>query len=364
LTPPGRPSLLLVLSGASFGGVERQAELLAEAARQDGHQVSLVVLGGEGPALPRFRPHCRSIQTLNADLRNDLQIHRRLRAAARPGHDIAFLFSTGKFTVLSHALRPVVSHQILHVGNPAGSSLQERWKQQVRCWLFPPAPGLCLIANSQYTLGSLRAHPFYRRFPLRVSLNCVRVPEGPAHLREQCAPVRIGMVARLDYIKDHATLIRAVGLLKREGVSVECELVGEGPMEGRLRQLAAAEGLAPGEAVTFAGRQDDIGSALRRWDIFVFSTSAQEGFGNAAAEAMAYGLPTILTDVGPSREVGADAVAYVPPANPGVLAQTIRTLAKDFGRRRELGTAARERARRHFSARRKLDDFLAGAGRS
>jgi len=360
--PAGRPSLLLVLSGASFGGVERQAELLAEVAEEDGHRVSLVVLGGEGPALPRFRRHCRSIQTLDADLRNDLQIHRRLRAAARPGHDIAFLFSTAKLAVLSHALRPVVSHQVLHVGNPAGSSLQERWKQQARCWLFPPSPDLCLMANSQYTLRSLQAHPFYRRFPLRVSLNCVRVPEEPVQLREACDPVRIGMVARLDHIKDHATLIRAVGILKREGVSVECELVGEGPMEAGLRQLAAGEGLPPGRWVNFAGTLPDIGAALRRWDIFVFSTSASEGFGNAAAEAMAHGLPTILTDVGPSREVGGDAVAYVPPASPAVLAQTIRTLAQDFARRRELGTAARERARLHFAARRKLVDFLAGAG--
>src|SRR6185436_17395781 len=99
-------------------------------------------------------------------------------------------------------------------------------------------------------------------------------------------------------------------------------LVGEGPMEAGLRQLAAGEGLPPGRWVNFAGTLSDIGAALRRWDIFVFSTSASEGFGNAAAEAMAHGLPTILTDVGPSREVGGDAVVYVPAASPAVLAQT------------------------------------------
>ena len=78
---------------------------------------------------------------------------------------------------------------------------------------MPAAPGR-LVANSEHTLSSLQAHPFYRRFPLHVSPNCVRIPVEPAKLRERCEPLRIGMVARLDPIKDHATLIFATDYLK------------------------------------------------------------------------------------------------------------------------------------------------------
>ena len=101
-----------------------------------------------------------------------------------------------------------------------------------------------------------------------------------------------------------------------------------------------------------------LAKALGRWDIFVFSTTAQEGFGNAAAEAMAHGLPCIFTDVGPCREVGAEAVEYVPQGDDRSLAERIAALASDASRRSELASAARARAQSCFGAERKLSDFL------
>jgi len=134
--------------------------------------------------------------------------------------------------------------------------------------------------------------------------------------------------------------------------------VGRGPTEDRLRTLAQEEGLVENGSVVFTGWLDDVGQALARWDLFVFSTTAREGFGNAAAEAMALGMPCILTDVGPSREVGEDAVSYVPPRDASALADCIEALAADAGRRRTLGHLARTRAQACFGAERKLADFL------
>lgn len=157
--------LLLVLHGATFGGVERQAELLAGAAKEAGHHVTLVVIGGEGPALPRFRPHCESIQVLGVDISNDLSVWASLRRAARAGYDAAFIFNLAKFAVLSNALRRSAPRQVLHIGNPVGPTQSERWKQQLRSWLFPPSSSLRLAANSRHTLSSVRSHTFYRRYP-------------------------------------------------------------------------------------------------------------------------------------------------------------------------------------------------------
>jgi glycosyltransferase involved in cell wall biosynthesis len=151
--------------------------------------------------------------------------------------------------------------------------------------------------------------------------------------------------------------------LRERGVAIECELLGRGALEDDLKRLASDLRLSADGAVRFSGWSADVEAALNRWDIFVFSVTDREGFGNAAAEAMAHGLPCILTDVGPCREVGGDAAAYVPPGNPQALADRIAGLAADVAQRRRLGSAAHEHAAKHFRAERKLGEFLSiGAG--
>ncbi|MBL8822637.1 MAG: glycosyltransferase [Planctomycetia bacterium] len=352
--PPRR--LLFLLYELSFGGVERQAQLLAEAAKSQGHHVTLLVLGGDGPAHPRFTPICEQIIILHAPVNRDMALHQAIRQAVQPlQHDAAFLFSTAKLPVISHALRSRIPMQIMHVGNPTRWSWMEYFKQSVRSLYFRPSRQLFLVANSRYTLQSLNDHFYYQPFPLSFSLNCVRIPDTPVSIRETCEPLRIGMVARLDRIKDHATLLRAVALARKQGVNVVCELLGRGELEEELKKLSVELGLE--QAVRFIGWSADVDSTMRQWDIFVFSTTEQEGFGNAAAEAMAAGLPCILTDIGPCREVGGDAVRYVPFANPQALADAIIALQSPVIRR-DLSTRARARAQKYFRADRKLADFL------
>lgn len=63
-------------------------------------------------------------------------------------------------------------------------------------------------------------------------------------------------------------------------------------------------------------------------------------------------------DIAPCREVGGDAVEYVPARSPERLAERIAALAGDSARRKQLGTAACERASECFRAKRHLADFL------
>lgn len=350
--------LLFVLYELAYGGVERQAELLAEAARSLGHHVTLLVLGPDGPAHDRFVPHCNSILILNAPLHSNFPLRRAIQhAVSTLQFDLAFLFSTAKMTLISNALRHAAPRQVVPVGNPVSSHWWEHAKLVCRDWLFPPASSLFLVANSQHTLSSLTAHSYYRRYPLHVSLNSVRLPTSTISIRHACQPLRLGMVARLDQIKDHDTLIRAIALLHQEGFPLSCELLGRGILEDSLKSLAR-ELKVLDHAVFFRGWVANVEAALQQWDLFVFSTTAQEGFGNAAAEAMAYGLPCILTDIGPCREVGCDAVDYVPPQNPRALADAIQNLANDPQRRSQLSHSAAERARRCFSPVRNLEDYL------
>ncbi|HMO35061.1 MAG TPA: glycosyltransferase, partial [Gemmatales bacterium] len=192
--------------------------------------------------------------------------------------------------------------------------------------------------------------------PRALSYNSVEIPETPAKLREVAEPLKIGMVARLDRIKDQATLIRAMALLDKQGHAVECELVGGGELETSLKSLARELGVWE-TRVRFAGWVSDVINRLRQYDLFVFSTTAREGFGNAAAEAMAMGLPCIFTDIGPCREVGGDAVVYVPPAHPQALAESILRL-QAWEPRQQLAAQARERSLAYFQPERNFLEYL------
>ncbi len=107
------------------------------------------------------------------------------------------------------------------------------------------------------------------------------------------------MVARLDPIKDHGTLLRAFAAAQQPGWQLQ--LVGEGSERPRLEELALELGLDP--TTLFIGRRADIPELLGQADLFAFSTTEAEGFGIALIEAMAAGLPIVASDVPACREV-------------------------------------------------------------
>jgi glycosyltransferase involved in cell wall biosynthesis len=153
----------------------------------------------------------------------------------------------------------------------------------------------------------------------------------------------IGTVGNLTAKKDHANLLRAVGLVRAEVPTVRVVLVGSGPLEANLRRLVAALGLEA--AVVFAGSRDDVPDVLPAFDVFTLS-SRFEGLPIALLEAMSTGLACVATTVGGIPEVltdGADGL-LVPPEDPDRLAAALGALLGDARRRVELGRRAAQRA--------------------
>lgn len=140
-----------------------------------------------------------------------------------------------------------------------------------------------------------------------------QVPEG--------VPL-LGMVGRFDPLKDHANLIRALGLLKGRGIDVACVLVGTGVDAGNtaLRQQIEDAGLSA--QVRLLGRRDDVPAVMNALDLHVLP-SAGEAFPNVLAEAMACGTPCVTTDVGDAALIVGDTGWVVPPRNPGALAAAL-----------------------------------------
>jgi len=160
---------------------------------------------------------------------------------------------------------------------------------------------------------------------------------------------RIGMVARLEVHKDQPTLIRAVALLRDQGLRCTVWLVGEGSHRPQLEALIKTLDLV--DQVKLLGMRRDIPELLGQLDLFVFAAKPDEGFGIALAEAMAAGVPIVATDVGACREVldGGRCGLLVEPGSPEALAAGIQAVLAEPTAARNSAEAARERALREFS---------------
>jgi len=156
-------------------------------------------------------------------------------------------------------------------------------------------------------------------------------------------PFTVGCVGNLTPKKDHATLVRAIGVLRRTSPDARLVLVGGGPRERQLKELIRTLGLD--DAVLLAGVRDDVPALLPAFDAFAMS-SRYEGLSVALLEAMAAGVPPVATRVGGMPEVirdGRDGL-LVSPGDPAAMADALARLVDDQDLRATLAAAARERA--------------------
>ncbi len=185
-----------------------------------------------------------------------------------------------------------------------------------------------------------------------IPLSCDLPPLRSRPARPGASP-RLLTLSRLHPVKGLPVLFEALALLKAEGgPQVRLTIAGQGEAvyAAQLRAEAAALGLAG--QVTFAGFVEGRAKAdlLAAADLFVLPSHA-ENFGLAAAEALAAGLPVIVSDgVGLAemvREAGAGLV--VPAGSAEALGAAIGGLAADAARREAMGRRGRALARREFS---------------
>lgn len=158
--------------------------------------------------------------------------------------------------------------------------------------------------------------------------------------------VLVGRVARWHPMKDVPTLLAAMAPLAAEDPRRVLALVGRGMVAENeaLAALIARHGLAG--RVLPRGEERDLARVTPAFDLAVSSSSHGEAFPNVIGEAMACGVPMVVTDVGASAEVLGDAARVVPPADPAALAGAMRrVLAMPPAAREALGLADRARVR-------------------
>jgi glycosyltransferase involved in cell wall biosynthesis len=157
------------------------------------------------------------------------------------------------------------------------------------------------------------------------------------------------IVANLIPYKGHLDLVAALGIANGR-LDQPWRLLVVGRDDGAASDIRAlAKRLNLEDKILFMGMRSDVVSLMLASDIGLLC-SHQEGFSNAILEAMAVGLPMIVTDVGGNAEAVLDGETglVVPPHHPEALAEAIVSLARDPLLRKTFGETGRARLKAHF----------------
>jgi glycosyltransferase involved in cell wall biosynthesis len=173
-------------------------------------------------------------------------------------------------------------------------------------------------------------------------------PQARASFGLSDADVVVGIVGRLEPVKDQRRFVDAVACLAREGVRFKVLVAGEGTLRQELEAQVAS--LELGDRVSFLGMRLDVETIMAALDVFVLC-SKSEGLSNTILEAMASGVPVVATDVGGAQELLEPGVhgLIVPPQDTAALAVAIAELVADHPRRAAMSAANRLRTTTEFS---------------
>jgi len=169
----------------------------------------------------------------------------------------------------------------------------------------------------------------------------------------------ITTISRLYKPRDFDTLLLAFQKVVAAYPDTYLLIVGDGPYRPQIQALIS--GLNLTSRVALSGFRRDIPQVLAVSDIFVLSTALWEGLPLTVLEAMASGLPVVVSDVGGVREVvlHQETGILVPPKDHWALYEALSELLTNRSRARAMGLRGRERARIFFGVERMVRETAA-----
>jgi glycosyltransferase involved in cell wall biosynthesis len=356
----GPQNITLIVNQLYDGGAARVAVYLANAWAERERRVLILTtdLGQAAPFYPLHPGVAHQAMDLRAVSRNPLeavghnfsrlvQVRRHIRAS-RPDLLVSFLDRNNIMCLLATRGMRSIPTIISERTDPHGRSIGGAWAF-LRRLTYPWAD--CLVTQSAHAMAYFPASVRGRG---RVIPNPVYRPPAAAPADARRERPRILALGRLHRIKGHDLLVDAFALIAERFPDWELCIHGDGPERDSLQARIQAQGLA--DRITLGPNIADVGSSLRDADLFVLP-SRVEGFPNALAEAMAWGLPVVSFDCasGPGELIRHDWDGLlVPPLDVPALAAAMGRLMADPGERARLGARAVEVLTR-FSAGRVMD---------
>lgn len=174
---------------------------------------------------------------------------------------------------------------------------------------------------------------------------------------EQGQTIRLVSCGRLNVCKGHDDLIRAVAILKQRGIDAELRICGTTDNEAsrykkELRDLARVHGVASQVHLLGSVSEDEVRRNLSEAHVFALASLA-EPLGVAIMEAMAMGVPVVVTRGGGVTELvrDGDDGLLVDVRAPDQIADAIQRLLNDPDKARAIGRAGRASIKRAFHHR-------------
>ncbi len=251
-----------------------------------------------------------------------------------------------------------VKSALVHCGNPPNRGFRADWMTRYVMWPLQLLEAKC-VCCSNFVRDEFTAVPGISRDLFHVVYNCSRAEDISGRVQisrkqraSDSAPAGI-MVATLERHKDHVTLLEAVSHIRKQIPTFRLRVVGDGSMRAELE--AITKKLELEKAVEFLGARRDVPELLGLSDVFIFSTTKQEGLGSVLLEALAAGLRVVASDVPACREVLAGGIygTLVPPRDPIALAAAVvRVLQEPIETGKGIAYAGT------FSAGRMMSEYL------
>jgi len=150
--------------------------------------------------------------------------------------------------------------------------------------------------------------------------------DAGAALRQQWAvqhkAMLIGLVARIDPMKDHETFLRAARVVLNVDADIRFVCIGSGNSNYVTEIIALAHKLELDDFLIWAGEYSAMEDAYNALDICCLS-SITEGFPNVVGEAMSCGVPCVVTKVGDAPSIVGETGRVSPKRDPIALATAI-----------------------------------------
>ncbi|SKA87635.1 Glycosyltransferase involved in cell wall bisynthesis [Paucidesulfovibrio gracilis DSM 16080] len=349
-----RIRVLHLVNGEHYAGAERVQDHLAMALPEFGYEVHFACVK---PVLFRERCFCPKelVHEVPMGSRFDLRGSRRVAELARR-LDARLLHTHTPRSAMLGAATAVRTGlpRVHHIHSPTSRDTQT----PLRNWINAVAERISVSGTRRFiavseSLGHWAASWGIPQRRIVVVPNGVPRHPRPGAVRDADDPV-LGVVALFRPRKGLECLLDALALVRESGVRATLRAVGrfETPeYESMIRERCVRLGLE--DAVEWRGFQSDVPSELTHMDIFTLPSLYGEGMPMVLLEAMAAGLPGVVSDVEGVPEAARHEreALLVPPGNAQALARELVRLARDRDLRERMGRAALERHAEHFSER-------------
>ncbi len=339
------------------GGAQRQLVALARGLKERGHLVSVIVFYANGFFENELRTSEIDVRVLNRQGRwNVVSLWRQMVRIVRelqPDILHGYLETPNVCTALLRRYAPQAK-VVFGIRASAIDYKQYDFVIRVMNWIEARAAQYAdlIIANSHAgAADAIRAgFPSEKVTVIPNGIDTERFApniEAGRKIREQWQIKEnefvVGLVGRLDPKKDHATFLRAAAKLKKENTRFVCVGVSEPTVE--LKQLA--DSLQLQDSLQWVSPQAAMSDVYNALDVMCLSSSFGEGFPNVVGEAMACGVPCVVTNSGDAAFVIGEAGEVV---NAGDYEMMAAAINKSLNQNRQtISIRLRQRVIENFS---------------